>query len=377
MNITVMEMKRPEHGGNIYRVSQETGVPADELMDFSASINPLGVPDRVKEVIKAELDNLVHYPDPDASELRQVIARHHNIDLESIICGNGSTELIYLVPAAIKPEKVLIPSPTFSEYAKACRLSCNNELLPADLKNKSTTRGLRNYELKEKNSFRIIAEEFIEAMQGCDMAFLCNPNNPTGDLLSKEEVLGIAEAARKLKCILVVDEAFIDFCPADSVIGHVHANPYLIVLRSMTKFYAITGLRAGYGVFHPAIIKRIMEFKEPWTMNTLAQKSAIAAIDDRDYAERTMDVIRNEKEFIENGLRDIGIEFLSSAVNFYLLRTGYAGEICQRMKDKGIILRECSNFRGLGDSYIRVAVRSRKENEALLGGLSEEERWKQ
>jgi threonine-phosphate decarboxylase len=152
----------------------------------------------------------------------------------------------------------------------------------------------------------------------------------------------------------------------------------------MTKFYAITGLRAGYGVFHPEIIRRITEFKEPWTMNTLAQKAAMAAIDDRDYAERTMDLINNEKAFIENGLRDIGIEFLPSAVNFYLLRTGNSDRVCQGMKEKGMIVRDCSNFRGLDDSYIRVAVMSRRENEKLISGLSmlpgkgraKGERWK-
>lgn len=365
-----MKTNRPEHGGNIYRVSKETGIPAAELMDFSASINPLGISDKVKEAIRAELDNLVHYPDTGASELKQKIAQYHNIDHASIICGNGSTELIYLIPKALNPGTVLIPSPTFSEYEKACNL--NSKLQTS------------NFKLNEENGFKIIAREFIEAMQGCDMAFLCNPNNPTGDLLSKEEVLFIAEAARESKCFLVVDEAFIDFCPADSLIGHVLDNPYLIVLRSMTKFYAITGLRAGYGVFHPEIIERIKEFKEPWTMNTLAQKAAIAAIDDKEYAERTMDLINNEKEFIENGLRDIGIEFLPSAVNFYLLRTGDSGSICQGMKEKGIIIRDCSNFRGLDDSFIRVAVRSRRENEMLMSGLgklcgqdrSKEETWK-
>ena len=357
-----MKIKRPEHGGNIYKVSQETGVPVNELMDFSASINPLGISERVREVIKAELDSLIHYPDPDASELRQVIGRHHDIDPGSVICCNGSTELIYLLPAALKPERVLITSPAFSEYENAIRRGQGSEV--------------RELVLKEENGFKIIPTEFIEAMKGCDMAFLCNPNNPTGDLLSKEEVLGIAEAARELKCILVLDEAFIDFCPDGSVIGHVSGNPYLIVLRSMTKFYAITGLRAGYGVFHPEVIGEIREFKEPWTMNTLAQKAAIAAIDDTDYAEKTMDVINNEKEFIENGLREMGIEFLPSAVNYYLLKTGNSTRVSQGMKERGVVVRDCSNFRGLDDSYIRVAVRSRRENEALLSGLMEERKWK-
>lgn len=365
-----MKINRPEHGGNIYRVSEETGIPAAELMDFSASINPLGISDRVKEVVRSELDTLVHYPDTDASELKQKLSQYHNIDPASIICGNGSTELIYLIPKALRPERVLIPSPTFSEYEKACKL--NDKLK------------IKNIKLMEENGFKVIPRDFIEAMKGCDMAFLCNPNNPTGDLLGKEEVLLIADAAREMKCILVVDEAFIDFCPADSVIGHVSSNPYLIVLRSMTKFYAITGLRAGYGVFHPAMVARITEFKEPWTMNTLAQKAAAAALDDSDYAERTMDLIKNEKEFIENALRDIGVKFLPSAVNYYLLRTGNSASICQGMKEKGIIVRDCSNFRGLDESFIRAAVRSRRENKILMSWLGKlcgkdrpkEETWK-
>jgi threonine-phosphate decarboxylase len=367
MKAMTMEIDRTEHGGNIHRISKETGMPVADLVDFSASINPLGISDRVRRAVETELENLVHYPDSDAAEMRHKIGRHNNIDPGSVICGNGSTELIYLVPAALKPVRALVTAPTFSEYERAVIRGQN---LPAGQAGPEPGARIKELILKEENGYKIIPGEFIEAMQGCDMAFLCNPNNPTGHLLGKKDVLRIAEAARELECFLVVDEAFIDFCRDDSVIGHVQDNPFLIVMRSMTKFYAITGLRAGYGVFHPEVVNRIKEFKEPWTVNTLAQKAAVTAMDDRDYTERTMDLISNEKKFIERELNDIGVEFLPSSVNFYLLKTGDSGRVCQELKGKRIIARDCSNFRGLDDSYIRVAVRSRRENEMLISGLS-------
>ncbi|MDH4028866.1 MAG: pyridoxal phosphate-dependent class II aminotransferase, partial [Nitrospirota bacterium] len=255
----------PLHGGNIYRMAQETGIPVEGLVDFSASINPLGVPQKAKEIIIKGLDSLVNYPDPDTTVLREKLALHHGIESETVLCGNGSTELIYLLPRALRPASVLIHAPAFSEYERACRL--NHKLR------------ITNYELKERDGLKIIPGQFIEGMYGCDMAFLCNPNNPTGDLLKKEDVIEIAEAARRLKCFLVVDEAFIDFTPGVSVIRQVRDNPYLIVLRSMTKFYALTGLRMGYAVIHASMIERVREFREPWTVNTLAQIAAAAALD--------------------------------------------------------------------------------------------------
>ncbi|MDO8282183.1 MAG: threonine-phosphate decarboxylase CobD [Thermodesulfovibrionia bacterium] len=345
-----------EHGGNIYRIAEELGVSESRLIDFSASINPLGISDKVKDVINRELNGLVNYPDPDTKMLRHKIAEHNGIDPETIICGNGSTELIYLIPRALKPRKVLIPAPTFSEYERACRLSSKLRV--------------ESYELKKENGFEVIPDKFIKAMQGCDMAFLCNPNNPTGHLLEKHDVLMIAEAAKKMKCYLIVDEAFIDFVPEGSVIRDVQENPYLIVLRSMTKFYALTGLRIGYGVFHKDLIERIKEFKEPWTVNHLAQKTAIAAIADDEYAVETHDLIKREKEFLEKSFQELNIKYLPSSVNYYLLKMENPERIVSALNAKGILVRDCSNFRGLEGSYIRVAVKSRSDNEMLLKELS-------
>jgi threonine-phosphate decarboxylase len=353
----------PEHGGNIYKIAEETGMPEDKFIDFSASVNPLGISKKVKDVIKVELDNLVNYPDPDMNMLRKKLSCHHDINPETILCGNGSTELIYLIPRALKPEKVLITAPTFSEYAKACKLGNESRVM--------------SYELKKEKNFDISPDEFISLLQTpdsrrtVDMAFLCNPNNPTGGLLKKEEVLKIAEAAREVGCVLIVDEAFIDFIPEESVIHDVENNKYLVVLRSMTKYYALTGLRVGYGVFHEDLIGRIKEFKEPWTVNNLAQKAAVAALDDSEYKAETFRHMESEKEFIEKQLAERKIEYFPSSANYYMLRIKNAEGVVTGLREKGILVRGCSNFDGLDSSYIRIAVKSRRENTMLFSELSE------
>ncbi len=345
------------HGGNIYKVAEETGISRDSLIDFSASINPLGISDRVKDVIHQELDNLVNYPDPDAKALTDTIAAFHGIDSDSIICGNGSTELIYLMPRVFNPNKVLITAPAFSEYERACKLNCELRIT--------------NYDLREDNKFNIDPDMFIERMQGCDMAFLCNPNNPTGDILGRDEVLRVARAAAELKCLLVVDEAFIDFSPGESVIKDVQDNQYLIVLRSMTKFHAITGLRIGYAVLHRNIIENVRRMKEPWTVNTLAQKAAIAAITDSGYSDETYRLMEMEKEYLENSLSEMGVKFFPSAANYYLLKVNNATRITAALREKGILVRDCSNFKGLDGSYIRIAVKSHKHNAMLIKELED------
>lgn len=347
-----------EHGGNIYRLAEELKMQERTIIDFSASINPLGVSKKIKAELRKHLKYLHNYPDPDARRLRKRLAQYHGINPEMILCGNGSTELIYLITRALKPVKVLIPAPTFSEYERACRTSYELQVT--------------SYELKRENNFDINPDEFISSMKGCDMAFLCNPNNPTGLLLKKDSVMQIAEAARDLKCILVVDEAFIDFCPEDSIIKEVENNPYLIVLRSMTKFYALSGLRLGYGVFPQHLTEKLKEYKEPWTVNNLAQRAGVTALKDKVYRNETFRIIRHEKQFMENGFKKLGIDYIPSSVNYYLIRLDNAEEVIASLRNKGILVRGCSNFTGLDESYtyIRVAVKSRKDNARLLKELS-------
>ncbi|MBI5188066.1 MAG: threonine-phosphate decarboxylase [Nitrospirae bacterium] len=388
-----------EHGGDIYRLAEELKIQERKVMDFSASINPLGVSKKVKAEIRRHLKYLHNYPDPEAKRLRKYLAQYHGIDSEMILCGNGSTELIYLIPQALKPKKVLILAPTFSEYERAVLIS--QESGPPTQPSPSRGEGegggegpismpcapdpIKYFMLNENNSFEIKPEEFIDAMRenkdselrtpnsalSYDMAFLCNPNNPTGRLLKKDAVIKIADAAKELKCYLIVDEAFIDFCLGDSVINEVQNNPYLIVLRSMTKFYALSGLRIGYGVFPQPLIDVLKKYKEPWTVNNLAQRAAVVALKDKVYRDETFRLMREEKRFLEKKFKKLGIEFSFSQANFYLLRIDGAEEICKRLKIKGILVRHCSNFRGLDSRYIRVAVKSHRENTILIRELAE------
>jgi threonine-phosphate decarboxylase len=207
-------------------------------------------------------------------------------------------------------------------------------------------------------------------MAGCDMAFICNPNNPTGRTIRKPDMLKIIEAAREINCKLIVDEAFIDFIPHESVIKKTISNPHLIVLRSLTKFYALSGLRIGYAVLHRELFSAVQRFKEPWTVNTLAQLAGAAALRDAVYAGKTFDIVKEEKGYLEKKFKRMGIEYYPSRVNFYLLKLNNALKVVSGMKTKGILVRDCSNFRGLDSSYIRIAVRSRSENRRLLRELA-------
>jgi threonine-phosphate decarboxylase len=358
------------HGGDIYGLAQEIGMPERKVVDFSSSVNPLGVSKKIKAEIRKHLKYLHNYPDPGARRLRKRLAQYHGIDPEMILCGNGSTELIFLVARALKPQNVLVPAPTFSEYERAVRTAGSGEM--------------EYFLLNSESRFAINPDQFISALKGktisshltpdalrsFDMVFLCNPNNPTGRLLGREDVMEIADAARDLGCYLVVDEAFIDFCPGASAIRDVTNNPYLIVLRTMGNFYSLAGLRVGYGVFPRHVVCKLEEFREPWTMNNLSQRAAVAALRDRVFREETFALMQQEKRFLEKSFRKLGLEFFPSDTNFYLLKMNSADEVIRTLKTKGILLRDCSNFRGLDSTYLRVAVKSHKDNTMLVGELT-------
>jgi threonine-phosphate decarboxylase len=361
------------HGGNIWAASRATGIPEEEILDFSASINPLGVPKKAADALKAAIDRLCHYPEPYSESLSEHLGHLFGVDVDSIICGNGSAELIYLLPRALKPARVIILEPTFSEYERACRIAGTSKKL--------------GYRLKRENNFDVSPETFAEKIiEACGsggkahrraggstgpgaMAFLCNPNNPTGRLVARNDVLAIAETARQRGCYLVVDEAFLDFCPGESVLAEVKGNPFLIVVRSMTKFYALSGLRIGYALMHPSVARLVRPYKEPWTVNVLAQKAAIEVTKDVSFQKASLAAMAEEKSFLEGELRKLRIEFVPSRANYYLLRLDRALEVKAALQERGILVRDCSNFVGLGPGFLRIAVRSRRENEILMAEM--------
>jgi threonine-phosphate decarboxylase len=360
-------------GENIYRLAEEFKIQERKVIDFSTPVNPLGVSKKVKAEIRKHVKYLHNYPDPEVKRLRRRLAQFHGVNPDTIVCGNGSTELIYLIIRALKPQEILIPAPTFSEYERAVIQQSAFSFQQSEEKEQPITYLMLN---KEKG-FEIIPDEFIRAMRGdknsslnFDMAFLCNPNNPTGRLLIREDVKRIADIAREIKCYLIVDEAFIDFSPDESVIKDVKDNPYLIVLRTMTNFYALSGLRIGYGVLSQNLIGRLKRYKEPFTVNSLAQRAAVTAIKDKVYRAETFRLINEEKRFLEKGFKKMGIEFFPSNANFYLLKINSAPEIYHHLKKEGILVRDCSNFRGLDNTYLRVTVKSHKENTILIKKLT-------
>ena len=309
-----------QHGGNIYQVSRETGIPENAIIDFSASINPLGLPSSVIVAVRKGISSLPNYPETYAETLVSCLGSYLRVDGGSLVCGNGSTELIYLIARTLNPQKVMIPVPTFSEYERACRL----------------VRGVRvvYLPLKRSEDFDIDPARFIRAMKGCDMAFLCNPNNPTGRLVGRNALLEIIHAAGRMKCYLVIDEAFVEFCSGETAVNDVAGNSHLIVLRSLTKFYALSGLRLGYGVFPPALAGLMRRYKEPWTVNTLAQRAGIVALQDEAYRERSLRIMKQEKKLTERHYAQLGFAYVPSSANYYLVQMNNAPETVAFLQKK-------------------------------------------
>lgn len=324
------------HGGDIYRYERD-------VVDFSANINPLGLPPGIKKAIYSNLDKILHYPDPKAGKTTEKIAEYWRIDKENILLGNGTSELIYLIVSCFQPKTVSIPVPTFSEYELATK--------------------------RIGSSIRFLRLDELESSNMEDMFFLCNPNNPTGNLF-----LGRIE--NKQAKLIVVDECFMDFLPDQkehTSIWKSVKSRNLIVLRTFTKFFAMPGLRIGYLIGHKEIVEKLRQYQAPWSTNCLAQMAAELVLSDTDYIKKTHRLIEKERNFLFEQLDKIdGLKPYPSVANFLLVKTKNSSlNLKESLIKKQILIRDCSNFRGLSDRYIRVAVRLHKENLQLLAGLGE------
>lgn len=350
-----------EHGGNINKICDAYGLNPDEIIDFSASINPLGYPDNVRKVLLERFDDILNYPDSECVNLRKAIAKKHSCNDSNIIAGNGSNELFYLVPRALRPKKGVILQPTFSEFKNALR-NANVKIIEVINNNNSLTHELNDAKLKNLDA---------------DIVFICNPNNPTGHLIQREDILMLAK--EKPKRLIVVDEAFMDFVDRDedySVAKDAALTENLIVVKSLTKFYGFPGLRLGYLIASESIINNLQRFKEPWTVNTFAQIAGDVAINDKEFTLRSKEFITTEKTFLYKGLSGIsGLNPFYPSANFILVRIDMEGITSTMVHDllikNNIVIRDCSNFVGLSNKYFRVAVRTREENQRLLSVLKE------
>lgn len=347
--------RRFAHGGNIYDANPAQG----EWLDFSANINPFGLSTAVRQAIEKEIPRLVHYPDPCARALKQAIAEHYEVPVSEIVLGNGGAELFFVLFHAVRPKRVLLPVPSFSEYERAA-ISAGAEVA--------------YFPLREEEGFRLDEQALCVQMKVGDCLILGSPNNPTGQRVERNALEAVLKEARQKNVLMIVDESFMDFCidAADYTARHLVADyDHLIVVQSLTKFFAIPGLRLGFAVAPQTLAERMDASKDPWNTNLLAQAAGVAALADSAFQAQTLAWLKTERDFMFRSLNMLaGIKAYPPTVNFILLRLtpswGSASAFCVRMREEGILLRDCSNYPGLDDSFVRVAVRKREDNERLL-----------
>lgn len=329
-----------KHGGDIYKNSVH--------FDFSANINPFGMPRSAEENIVKNLKALSVYPDAECTELRRAIAEYENVDFNSVLCGNGAADLIFSIVRALRPKRALLISPAFSEYERA--------LLSTDCK-------IEYFALNEENGF-VLTERFLDFLQGIDMVFICNPNNPVGNIIDRELMDKILDKCRVNGITAVVDECFMDFV-ADgySVKGRA------VVIKAFTKLYAMAGLRLGYMLGDSKITEDVRNNMPPWSVNAAASTAGIAALSDKEYREKSVAYINKERLFLTKELLKLGFTVYNSKVNFVLFRGD--AKIYDALLKRGILIRQCGNFRGLDERYYRAAVRLREENAELIKALKE------
>ncbi len=349
----------PKHGGDVYHLARTLGIPLGELLDFSANINPLGFPASLAAVIQKTLPEIVHYPDRQCLELRQDLAAYHGLTPQEILVGNGSTEIIYLIVRALRPQRALIVAPAFSEYEQALKVA----EVPVDF-----------HLTPEAHNF---TPDQPLTPQGADLVFLANPASPSGALMAPELLNSLAAALDAAGVYLVLDEAFVDFVEGASFKGHLGQYPHLLILRSFTKFFGIPGVRLGYLMAAPALMARLTMVQEPWSVSTLAQAVGRACLADADFMARTRALVDRERDYLGRGLARIpGLKPFPSAVNYLLVKLTRPGvfytaaRLREAMLAHQIIIRDASNYRGLDASYFRVAVRGREENDRVLNALA-------
>jgi threonine-phosphate decarboxylase len=342
------------HGGDVWHL----GVPVEQVLDFSANVNPRGLPPRAlarlaKDAADPQL--LQRYPDPSAHTLRAALSRQLDVPPEAIAIGPGAEALLAPALRSMKATRALVPVPAFSEYRRVCEWQ-NVEFVPLPL--------------ESAQSFRICVDD----LRGCDALILNNPHNPTGALLPAAEVRQLAA----LGVPLLLDEAFIDYAPQASLAAEAAGRKGLIVLRSLTKFYGCPALRVGYAVAHPETTREIAGLLPTWPVSQSAMDALSLAIEDHEYAEATLCANATEREILSARLQSLGLIVFPSAANFLLVKLPSAMPLASELRARlierhRILIRNCDSYEGLErGSYIRVAVRSAAENLRLTEALATE-----
>lgn len=355
-------VNRPQHGGNIAWAASLAGCSPLDILDFSASINPLGPPQSAIAAIQANWDSLSHYPDPRYLHLRQVLAAHHQIEPDWVLPGNGSAELLTWASRELAelPSTALI-TPAFGDYFRALK-SFGATLHPCPIALRFPPEAVPTASLNLPSSLINAAGLLLN-----------NPHNPTGAMFTVDAILPLLERFS----LVVIDEAFMDFIlphQQQSLIPFITQYPNLVILRSLTKFYSLPGLRLGYAIAHPDRLQCWQEWRDPWSVNVLAEAAAIAVLQDTAFQKQTYNWLEQTRSLLYQQLASIPeLSPLPGAANYFLVESEYPvlqlqQELLQQHK---VLIRDCTSFAELGDRYFRIAIRTSSENDRLLTGLTQ------
>ncbi len=348
-----------QHGGDREGYEREYG---KSPLDFSVNVSPLGLPEGVKLAVTKALDHADTYPDPLCRKLREGIGEKLGIPKEWILCGNGASDLIERFIRTLAPKKALLTGPTFSEYRQAME-RMGTEIL--------------EYSLREEEDFRV-GESILEAIgEDLDLLILCEPNNPTGLLTEEKLLTGILERCREKNCYLLLDECFVDFLEDGRKQGQLSylkretEADHILLLRAFTKFYAMAGIRLGYCISqNTALLQEMTEKGAAWPVSSLAQAAGLAALEEEEYGRRLKALIWEERDFLLKGLRALGLRVIEGKANYLLFYTKDT-RLQEKLWQRGIMIRDCSNYSGLEKGWFRIGLRNRRENELLLKEMKE------
>jgi threonine-phosphate decarboxylase len=349
------------HGGDIYSHGSE------KLLDFSANVNPFGLPDGVKKAMTEAIKDCDIYPDPFCRELRAAISDFEGIPASRIFCGAGAADILYRIAAGLKPKRALLAVPSFSEYEEALKtVDCQIEY----------------HYMRNEEDF-CLTESFLRHFAAdaadVDIIFLCNPNNPTGHVIKKELLDNILAVCDRSGTVAVIDECFIDFLPdaqERTVKAAVAGCPNLIVLKAFTKLFAMAGVRLGYCFSgNETLLECLYRSGQPWGVSSIAQRAGIAAAGEKDYMLDSLAVIHSERRRLQQALTDRGYRVFDSQANFILFQDNRTDldnktDLKEKLLGNNILIRNCESFRGLSKGYYRIAVKTPAENDIIIKSLS-------
>ena len=350
-------MKR-SHGGDWESFREKTGrMP----LDFSANTSPLGMPERVREAAAASLDEADRYPDPECRALRRALSERYGLMPGEILCGNGAADLVDRLVLALHPQKALVTAPSFTEYRSVLeRVMCE----------------VRTYALSEENGFCLEDRITRELTADLDAVILCEPNNPTGRTTDLALLEAVADRCDELGVLLVLDECFNEFLddPTAHSFLSVLRRHRVLVLRAFTKFYGMAGLRLGWcACADGGLLERMAEAGQPWPVSVPAQAAGIAALQETGYAQRLRTLIQKERPRLCRALESLGCRVIPGEANFLLFRDD-TRLLPEKLEKRGVLIRCCADFEGLGPDWYRAAVRTPAENDVLIEAMKEAHR---